>query len=61
MKFDSEIAVRTWVLGAAVGYVVNKVFGGKADDETVLALGAIAGAVYDFVAFKLKERFAKKE
>lgn len=60
-KFDVEVAISKWVMGMALTWVANKVFHGNMDNETTTVVGGILGAVYDFIAFRVKTWIASRK
>ena len=61
MKFDFEIQIRAWVMGAAITWIANKIFKGAMDDQTSAIVGAFVGAAYDFVAFNIKTSLVQRK
>lgn len=58
-KYDWEIGVRTWLLGAILGLVTHKLGWYDTTDQASAAIGGLLGAVIDYLLYELK-RFLKE-
>lgn len=53
--FKYDIAIRTWIVGAVIGYMASSLGWFDLNSEAAGFVGAVIGAVYDFVAFMVKQ------